>query len=45
VRTFADLNLGLAYMDDGELVKAADSFRDAVSQGSVSENEAGPKAH
>ena len=39
VRTFADLNLGLAYMDDGELVKAADAFRDAVSQESVSENE------
>jgi LuxR family maltose regulon positive regulatory protein len=39
VRTFADLNLGLAYLDDGELVKAADSFRDAVSQGCASENE------
>jgi len=39
VRTFADLNLGLAYMDDGELVKAADSLRNAVSRGSASENE------
>ena len=39
VRTFADLNLGLAYMEDRELVKAADAFRDAVSQGSVSENQ------
>jgi LuxR family maltose regulon positive regulatory protein len=38
-RTFADLNLGLAYLDDGELVKAADSFRNAVSQGSTSGNE------
>ena len=39
VRTFADLNLGLAYLDDGELVKAAGAFRDAVVQGSISENE------
>jgi LuxR family maltose regulon positive regulatory protein len=39
VRTFADLNLGLAYMDDGELVKAADALRNAVSQGNASENE------
>jgi LuxR family maltose regulon positive regulatory protein len=39
VRAFADLNLGLAYLDSGELLKAASSFRDAVSQESVSENE------
>ncbi len=39
VRTFADLNLGLAYLDNGELVKAANSLREAVSQGSISENE------
>ena len=39
MRTFADLNLGLAYLDDGELVKAADSLREAVSQGNASENE------
>lgn len=38
-RAFADLNLGLAYLDGGELVKAADSFRDAMSQRSASENE------
>jgi len=38
-RTFADLNLGLAYMDDGELVKAVDSLRNAVSLGNTSENE------
>jgi LuxR family maltose regulon positive regulatory protein len=39
VRTFAELNLGLAYMDGGELVKAANSFRDAVSLAHASENE------
>jgi LuxR family maltose regulon positive regulatory protein len=39
VCTFAKLNLGLAYMDSGELVKAASSLREAVSQGHASENE------
>jgi LuxR family maltose regulon positive regulatory protein len=38
-RAFADLNLGLAYLDGGELIKAADSFRDAMSRRSASENE------
>ncbi len=38
-RTFADLNLGLAYLDDGELVEAAASLRDAVAQGGRSGNE------
>jgi LuxR family maltose regulon positive regulatory protein len=39
VCTFAHLNLGSAYLDDGELVKAACSFRDAVAEGSASGNE------
>jgi LuxR family maltose regulon positive regulatory protein len=39
VRAFANLNLGLAYLDGGDLVKAADSLRDAMSQPSASENE------
>ena len=39
VRTFADLNLGLAYLDDGELVKAASALHKAVAQGCASENE------
>jgi ATP/maltotriose-dependent transcriptional regulator MalT len=39
VRTFAALNLGLAYMDSGELIKAADALSDAMSQGYESHNE------
>jgi len=39
VRTFAALNLGLAYMDSGELIKAADALSDAMSQGYKSRNE------
>lgn len=39
VRTFAALNLGLAYMDSGELIKAADALSDAISQGYDSHNE------
>ncbi len=39
VRTFIELNLGLAYMDNRELVKAANAFREAVSQGRTSGNE------
>lgn len=39
VRTFIELNLGLAYMDTGELVKAVDALREAVSQGRISGNE------
>jgi LuxR family maltose regulon positive regulatory protein len=38
-RAFANLNLGLAYLDGGELLKAADSFHDAMAQQSASENE------
>jgi LuxR family maltose regulon positive regulatory protein len=39
VRTFSELNLGLAYMDGGELVKSAAAFRNAITQGRASENE------
>ncbi len=39
VCTFAKLNLGLAYMDKGELVKAASALGEAVSKGHESGNE------
>ena len=39
VRTFAELNLGLAYLDEGELNKSANAFREAISQGQTSNNE------
>jgi len=39
VRTFTELNLGLAYLDDRELVEAADSLRNAVSLGYETKNE------
>jgi len=39
VETFADLNLGLAYLDEGELLLAADSFRNTIRQGKISGNE------
>lgn len=39
VETFADLNLGLAYLDEGELLLAADSFSNAIDQGKISGNE------
>jgi len=39
VRSFADLTLGLAHMDEGELAKAADALRSAVSHGSLAANE------
>jgi LuxR family maltose regulon positive regulatory protein len=39
VRTLAALNLGLAYLDDGALVKAARSLREAASLGEADANE------
>jgi LuxR family maltose regulon positive regulatory protein len=39
VRTLAELSLGLAYMDQGELVKAATSFRNAITNGRASGND------
>jgi len=39
VCTFANLNLGLAYLDNGELRKAASSLCEAISQGHASGNE------
>ena len=38
VRTFADLNRGLAYLDKGELVKAAGAFRDALTRSPAAES-------
>jgi LuxR family maltose regulon positive regulatory protein len=39
VRTFAALNLGLAYLDDGALNQAARSLREAAAQGEAAGNE------
>jgi LuxR family maltose regulon positive regulatory protein len=39
VRTFAALNLGLAYLDDGSLVNAAHALRKAASQGEAAGND------
>ena len=39
VCTFAELSLGSAYLDEGELVKAATSFRNAIASGRASGND------
>jgi len=39
VRTLAELNLGLAYLDEGKLVKSATAFRNAIASGRASEND------
>ena len=39
INTFANLNLGLAYLDDGALVKAAAALHQAMAQAHRSGNE------